>query len=56
MGMIAEFREFAMKGNVVDMAVGVIIGAVFRKDRLQFGRKDLHAHRWRHDGNAGRHR
>jgi large conductance mechanosensitive channel len=31
MGMIAEFREFAMKGNVVDMAVGVIIGASFGK-------------------------
>jgi large conductance mechanosensitive channel len=31
MGMLAEFREFAMKGNVVDMAVGVIIGASFGK-------------------------
>ena len=31
MGMVAEFREFAMKGNVVDMAVGVIIGAGFGK-------------------------
>lgn len=29
MGMIQEFREFAVKGNVVDMAVGVIIGAAF---------------------------
>jgi large conductance mechanosensitive channel len=27
--MIKEFREFAMKGNVVDLAVGVIIGAAF---------------------------
>ncbi len=27
MGMLKEFREFAMKGNVVDLAVGVIIGA-----------------------------
>ncbi len=27
--MIKEFREFAMKGNVVDMAVGIIIGAAF---------------------------
>ncbi len=26
-----EFKEFAMKGNVVDMAVGVIIGAAFGK-------------------------
>ncbi len=29
MGLIKEFREFAMKGNVVDLAVGVIIGAAF---------------------------
>lgn len=31
MGLIKEFREFAMKGNVVDLAVGVIIGAAFGK-------------------------
>ncbi len=31
MGMMQEFKEFAMKGNVVDMAVGVIIGASFGK-------------------------
>jgi large conductance mechanosensitive channel len=31
MGMMQEFREFAMKGNVVDMAVGVVIGAAFGK-------------------------
>jgi large conductance mechanosensitive channel len=29
--MMAEFREFAVKGNVVDLAVGVIIGAAFGK-------------------------
>jgi large conductance mechanosensitive channel len=29
--MLAEFREFAVKGNVVDLAVGVIIGAAFGK-------------------------
>ena len=29
MGMIQEFKEFAMKGNVVDLAVGVIMGAAF---------------------------
>lgn len=29
MGMIKEFREFALKGNVLDLAVGVIIGAAF---------------------------
>jgi len=29
MGMIQEFKEFAMRGNVVDLAVGVIMGAAF---------------------------
>ena len=29
MGMVKEFKEFAMKGNVVDLAVGVIIGGAF---------------------------
>ena len=29
MGMLKEFKEFAMKGNVVDMAVGIVIGAAF---------------------------
>ena len=27
--MLKEFKEFALKGNVVDMAVGIIIGAAF---------------------------
>lgn len=31
MSFTSEFREFAMKGNVVDLAVGVIIGAAFAK-------------------------
>lgn len=31
MSMIREFREFAVKGNVIDMAVGVIIGTAFGK-------------------------
>ncbi len=31
MGLTSEFKEFAMKGNVVDLAVGVIIGAAFGK-------------------------
>ncbi len=31
MGMLKEFKEFAMKGNVVDLAIGVIIGAAFGK-------------------------
>ncbi|HEX4956569.1 MAG TPA: large-conductance mechanosensitive channel protein MscL [Lacibacter sp.] len=29
MGMLKEFKEFAMKGNVVDLAVGVVIGGAF---------------------------
>ncbi len=29
--MLKEFKEFAMKGNVVDLAVGVVIGAAFGK-------------------------
>jgi len=29
MGLLAEFKEFAMKGNVIDLAVGVIIGTAF---------------------------
>ena len=29
--MLKEFKDFAMKGNVLDMAVGVIIGAAFGK-------------------------
>ena len=29
MGMLKEFKEFAMKGSVIDLAVGVVIGAAF---------------------------
>ena len=31
MGLIKEFKEFALKGNVMDMAVGVVIGGAFGK-------------------------
>lgn len=31
MGMIKEFKEFVMRGNVVDLAIGVIIGGAFSK-------------------------
>ncbi len=31
MALMKEFRDFAMKGNVVDMAVGIIVGAAFGK-------------------------
>jgi len=31
MGMMTEFKDFAMRGNVVDMAVGIVIGGAFGK-------------------------
>ena len=31
MGMLKEFKEFAVKGNAVDMAVGIVVGAAFGK-------------------------
>jgi large conductance mechanosensitive channel len=31
MGFLKEFKEFAVKGNAVDMAVGIVIGAAFNK-------------------------
>ncbi|KLJ00988.1 large-conductance mechanosensitive channel protein MscL [Luteimonas sp. FCS-9] len=31
MGILAEFKEFAVRGNVIDLAVGVVIGAAFGK-------------------------
>lgn len=31
MGMVSEFKEFAMKGSVIDLAVGVVIGGAFQK-------------------------
>jgi large conductance mechanosensitive channel len=31
MGMISEFKQFAMRGNVIDLAVGVVIGGAFGK-------------------------
>lgn len=31
MGMLKEFKQFAMRGNVMDMAIGIIIGAAFGK-------------------------
>lgn len=31
MGMVSEFKEFAMKGNLIDMAAGIIIGAAIGK-------------------------
>lgn len=31
MGMLKEFKEFAMKGNLIDIAVGFVMGAAFNK-------------------------
>ena len=31
MGMVKEFKEFVMRGNVIDLAVGIVIGAAFGK-------------------------
>lgn len=31
MGLVREFKEFALKGNVIDLAIGVVIGAAFGK-------------------------
>ena len=31
MSILSEFKEFAVKGNVVDMAVGIVVGAAFGK-------------------------
>jgi large conductance mechanosensitive channel len=31
MGMLKEFKEFAVKGNAIDMAVGLVVGAAFGK-------------------------
>jgi large conductance mechanosensitive channel len=33
MSVVKEFREFAVKGNVVDLAAGVVIGAALGKNR-----------------------
>lgn len=59
MGMLSEFKAFAMRGNVIDLAVGVVIGAAFGKivgslvDQiimppigLLIGGVDFSAYRW----------
>jgi large conductance mechanosensitive channel len=38
MGMLKEFREFAMKGNIVDLAVAVVIGTAFGNIVTQFNK------------------
>ncbi|MCL9805811.1 large-conductance mechanosensitive channel protein MscL [Flavobacterium amniphilum] len=39
MGFISEFKEFAMKGNLVDMAIGFVMGAAFTKLTTAFVEK-----------------
>ncbi len=41
-----EFKEFIAKGNVMDMAVGVIIGGAFGKDRFKPCRKHSNTAYW----------
>ena len=41
--MLKEFREFIMRGNVLDMAVGIIIGGRFRQNRFIFCWRHLDA-------------
>jgi len=36
MSMLAEFKEFAIKGNAVDMAVSIVVGAAIWQDRFFF--------------------
>lgn len=36
MSFVKEFKEFAMRGNVIDMAVGVVIGAAFGRSYLRW--------------------
>jgi large conductance mechanosensitive channel protein len=43
MSILKEFREFAVKGNVIDMAVGVIIGAAFGKITNSLVSDSVHA-------------
>ena len=47
MSFASEFREFAVKGNVVDLAVGVIIGAAFGKIVDSLVKRPDHADRGR---------
>ena len=39
--MIKEFKEFILRGNVIDLAVGVVIGSALHSDCHQFGRRSF---------------
>ena len=53
MGMMKEFRDFAVRGNVVDMAVGVVIGGAFGKRLRAEGRAALRSAGAPHARHAG---
>ncbi len=46
MSFFNEFKAFAMRGNVIDLAVGVVIGAAFGPIGLLIGGVDFSAYRW----------
>ena len=46
MSLVKEFKTFAMKGNVVDMAVGIIIGGAFGKIVASFVNRCFDAAHW----------
>ena len=50
--MLEEFKKFALRGNVVDLAIGVIIGAAFSAHREFAGRRHHHADHRRHHRRA----
>jgi large conductance mechanosensitive channel protein len=52
--MIEEFKKFALRGNVVDLAIGVIIGAAFGKIVESLRRRHLHAGDRRHQADVKR--
>ncbi len=54
MSLIKEFREFAMRGNVVDLAVGVVIGGAFGKIVSSLVATLSCCHRQRGECQAGR--
>jgi len=41
MGMLKEFKDFAMKGNLVDIAVGFVMGAAFKQVVTSFTNQSL---------------
>lgn len=44
--MLKEFKEFALKGNVLDLAIAVVMGANFQQDYIFISRKYHHAINW----------